>query len=80
MVLSTSCINDQKGDVVAVTDDSGHVVETSTYEPYGLVQSGGTATRYGYETKEADSVLGDTDFNARRYKPDWGIFETRIVN
>ena len=30
--------------------------------------------RLGYEGKEADSVVGDTDFNFRKYRPDLGIF------
>jgi len=42
--------------------------------PYGEVLSGGTTTRYGYEGKEHDTIVGDTDFNFRKYKPEWGIF------
>jgi len=30
--------------------------------------------KYGYEAKEFDSVVGDTDFHFRKYKPEWGSF------
>ena len=45
--------------------------------------TGGTKTRFGYEGKEADSIVGDTDFRARKYRPDLGIFtqpDTLIQN
>ncbi|MBN2052440.1 hypothetical protein JW756_02970, partial [Candidatus Woesearchaeota archaeon] len=50
-------------------------IENTSYSPLGEVLTGGNQTRYDYEGKESDSVIGDTDFNARRYKPDLGIFE-----
>lgn len=39
--------------------------------------------RYGYENKEYDSLVGDTDFHFRKMNPDWGIFtqpDTLIQN
>ncbi|MBN2052837.1 hypothetical protein JW756_05010, partial [Candidatus Woesearchaeota archaeon] len=61
--------------VVAVSNASGAVIENISYSPLGEVITGGNTTRYEYEGKESDLVIGDTDFNARRYKPDFGIFE-----
>ena len=45
--------------------------------------SGGAKTRYGYEAKEYSSLVGDTDFHFRKYKPEWGLFtkpDTLISN
>lgn len=36
--------------------------------------TGGTASRLGYEGKEHDRIVGDTDFKARKYCVDLGIF------
>ena len=33
-----------------------------------------SSTRYGYEGKEHDSVVGDTDFHFRKYKAEWALF------
>lgn len=75
--------SDHLGSNTVVTDNSGTVVENTTYSPFGEVVEGGEATRYGYEGKEHDRVVGDTDFNFRKYKADWGIFtqpDTLIPN
>jgi RHS repeat-associated protein len=66
--------NDQKGDVVAVINANGVVLENTSYGPYGTITSGSTLSKKGYEGKEADSLVGDTDFNARKYRQDLGIF------
>jgi RHS repeat-associated protein len=50
------------------------VLERSTYSPFGELLTGGTRTRFGYEGKEADTLVGDTDFHFRKYRPDLGIF------
>jgi RHS repeat-associated protein len=65
---------DQKGDVVAVTNASGKVIENTSYSPFGEVLTGGKASRFGYEAQEHDTVVGDTDFHARKYSPSLGIF------
>jgi len=74
---------DHLGSSTVVTDSSGDVLENTTYSPYGQVVTGGTSTRYGYEGKEHDSVVGDTDFHFRKYKSEWGLFtqpDTLIQN
>jgi RHS repeat-associated protein len=76
-------LNDNKGSLTVVTNSSGQVIENTSYSPYGSILTGGTKTRYQYEAKEYDSVVGDIDFHARKYKADWGIFtqpDTLIQN
>ncbi len=65
---------DHLGSSTVITNQQGEVVENTSYSPFGEVLSGGTETRYGYEGKEYDTVLGDIDFNARRYDPSRGQF------
>ena len=66
---------DMKGSNSVVTNSTGKIIENSSYSPYGEVLSGGKLSRYNYEGKESDSVVGDTDFSARKYLPQYGIFE-----
>ena len=66
--------NDHEGSNSLVTDINGNVVENSFYEPFGQIINGGASSRYDYTGKEFDSVVGDYDYNARRYKADWGKF------
>jgi len=72
--IKTFFATDQKNNIVAVMNSSGSVVDNITYGPYGEVLSGGNTSRYQYEGKEYDSRVGDTDYNARKFKQDWGIF------
>lgn len=58
-------LNDNKGSLTVVTNSSGQVVENTSYSPYGSILSGGSKTRYQYEAKEYDSVLGSNDFHFR---------------
>lgn len=74
---------DHLGSATVVSDESGNVVENSSYSPLGSIVEGGSETRFDYESKEFDSVVGDTDFHFRKYKADWGIFlqpDTLIPN
>ncbi len=73
---------DQEGSTSTVTNEAGTVVENTTYSPFGEIVAGGT-NRFDYEGKEYDSVVGDYDFNFRKYKPEWGLFtqpDTLIQN
>lgn len=75
--------NDHLGSTSVVTDINGNVVENTTYDPYGAVISGGSASKLGYEAKEHDSVTGDTDFHFRQYQSEYGFFaqpDTLIQN
>ena len=65
---------DNKGSSQVVTNSTGQAIENSSYDPYGNTLTGNTKTRYGYEAKESDTVVGDTDFHARKYCTQPGIF------
>lgn len=66
---------DPKGTTSVVTNANGTILERDEYSPYGSPLNN-SVVRYGYEGKEADSLVGDTDFHARKYRPDLGIFSS----
>ena len=75
--------DDHLGSTGAITDGSGLVVEQTTYSPFGEIVSGGELSRFDYEGKEFDSVVGDYDFHFRKYCVKFGIFcqpDTLIQN
>jgi hypothetical protein len=49
---------DLKGNVVAVTNSSGQVIERTSYSPTGEILTGGRQSRFSYEGKETDTGLG----------------------
>ena len=74
---------DAKGSSTVVTNSIGAVIENSSYDPFGSTLSGNIRTRYGYEAKESDSLVGDTNFNFRKYLSQYGMFaqpDTLIQN
>ena len=74
--------NDHLGSTGAITDSVGTVVEQTTYSPYGEIISGGSS-RFDYEGKEFDSVVGDYDFHFRKFLGNPPIFtqpDTLIQN
>ncbi len=67
-------LDDHLGSSTVITNASGAVIENTSYTPFGSIISGGTQSRYDYTGQEFDSVIGDYDYHARRYKSDWGKF------
>jgi len=67
-------VDDNIGSSTLVTNSSGAVIENDTYTPFGQ-QLSSSVVRYGYEAKEQDSILGDTDFNFRKYNSNTALFE-----
>lgn len=65
---------DHLGSSTVITDENGDTIENTTYEPFGSIVEGGNTTRYDYTGQEYDSMLGDYDYHARRYKSEWGVF------
>lgn len=65
---------DHLGSASVVTDESGNAIENTSYSPFGEILTGGSKSRYSYTEQEFDSVIGDYDFDARRYCSKWGIF------
>lgn len=55
-----------EGSSSVITNESGAVIESTNYDPYGTILSGGNKTRYNSEGKEYDSVVKSTNFNFRQ--------------
>jgi len=75
--------DDLEGSTSAITNESGQIIENTTYSPFGEILTGGAVSRFDSEGKEFDSVVGDNDFNFRKMNPSWGIFlqpDTLISN
>jgi RHS repeat-associated protein len=72
-----------EGSTAVVTNQAGQAIENTTYSPFGEVVGGGNLSRFDYEGKEFDSLVGDYDFHFRKMKPSWGLFlqpDTLIPN
>ncbi len=65
--------SDNIGSSKVITDSNGDIVQNLSYSPFGE-QIESSSLRYGYEGKEYDSVLKQTDFLFRQFKPEWGIW------
>lgn len=61
--------NDHLGSNSVLTNQSGVVVEKTTYEPYGEVKSGGTKSKFGYTGQEKDQETGLNYYDSRYYDP-----------
>jgi len=74
---------DLEGSTSVITNSSGNIVENTTYSPFGEILTGGSVSRFDSEGKEFDSVVGDYDFNFRKFCVQLGIFcqpDTLIPN
>lgn len=58
LIFSIYYHGDHLGSTTLITDESGSVLETTSYTPYGKILSGGRESRYGYEGKEHDEGTG----------------------
>ena len=61
--------NDHLGSSSVLTNQSGQVVEKTSYEPYGEVKTGGTNSKWGYTGQEKDLETGLNYYDARYYDP-----------
>lgn len=59
--------NDNLGSASVLTDQTGNIVENTTYYPFGDIRSGGTKSKYLYTGQENDSETGLDYYNARYY-------------
>jgi len=66
-------LTDHLSTTTAVTDSSGNVVETLSYDSFGN-NSGSTRTRYTYTGRERDSDTSLLYYRARFYDPQLGRF------
>lgn len=65
---------DHLGNVVAVTDENGNVVETSEYEPYGYVLNRPMGDSPGYTGHVEDAATGLVYMQQRYYDAGIGMF------
>lgn len=66
--------SDHLGSTSVITNESGDLIEETFYSPYGAILEGGNASRYYYEGKEFSDVVGEYDFDFRKYNPNTGVF------
>jgi RHS repeat-associated protein len=59
--------NDHLGSASLLTNQTGAVVEQTTYFPYGAIRSGGNQSKYLYTGKELDTETGLNYYGARYY-------------
>lgn len=61
--------SDHLGSNTVITDQSGTIVEKTTYKPYGELISGGNKTKFQYTGQEKDHETGLNYYDARYYDP-----------
>ena len=61
--------DDHLGSASLLVNSSGNVVESSFYEPFGSIISGGQNSRYDFTGKELDNNINEYDFGPRYYNP-----------
>lgn len=62
--------SDHLGSTSVVTNQAGSVVESTKYDPWGEIVSGGTTNKFLYTGQEHDGETGLHYYNARYYNPD----------
>ena len=66
-------VQDHLGNNRLVTDDSGTILQTNHYDPYGQllsdISSSTPVSQHKYASKEWDTTTASYDFGARRYTP-----------
>jgi RHS repeat-associated protein len=72
-------LGDALGSVRQMANESGALVYTASYDPYGevLSASGEAQTSYGYTSEETDSYIKLIDLRSRLYSPEIGRFLTQ---
>jgi uncharacterized protein RhaS with RHS repeats len=59
--------NDHLGSTAVLTNQSGLLVEGTTYDPWGKVKAGGVLSKFQYTGQEKDTESGLNYYNARFY-------------
>lgn len=66
--------DDHLGSTSVITDNSGNIIENTSYSPYGEELSGGNLDVKGYTSQFDDEATGQMYYGARYYKPEVGLF------
>lgn len=64
---------DERGSIIAVTNDSGNTLAINTYDEYGIPKSGNLG-RFQYTGQKWLPTVGLYDYKARAYSPTLGRF------
>ncbi|QDC36371.1 RHS repeat domain-containing protein [Sphingobium fuliginis] len=64
---------DERGSVIAVTNDSGNAIAINAYDEYGIPKSGNLG-RFQYTGQKWLPTIGLYDYKARMYSPNLGRF------
>ncbi|MGH9873043.1 MAG: RHS repeat-associated core domain-containing protein [Pyrinomonadaceae bacterium] len=67
-------ITDHLSTTRALTDASGNVISSLSYDSFGNIISGSVGSRYVYTGRESDADAGLLDYRARWYDPQQGRF------
>lgn len=59
--------DDAKGSVAIITNQTGSIIESTSYDLSGNILTNGSKSRFNYENKEYDPIVKDTNFNFRKY-------------
>jgi RHS repeat-associated protein len=72
-------LDDGQGNVRLLTNSSGAVTDSYTYDAFGNTQSstGSTGNAYRYTSQQFDSLTGLYDLRARYYDSSTGRFSSR---
>lgn len=71
-------LNDIQGTPLVTTDPAGQILGAAAYHPFGAVryQTGRHGDPWGFVSNEEDRGSALSDFHARPYRPELGIFES----
>ena len=69
-------IHDPQGNIVALIDTSGNVVESYRYTAFGEKQAADTLNPWGFASKRFDKETGFVYFGRRYYDPEIGRWTT----
>jgi RHS repeat-associated protein len=71
--VSKYFLQDHLGSTTALTNSSGSVIESATYDSFGNA-TGNLSTRYQFTGREYDNAIGLTYYRARWYSSELGRF------
>ncbi len=72
--IASYFVTDHLGTTRALTDSSGNLTSSLSYDSYGNLTTGSASTRYTYTGRELDSEMGLMYYRARWYDPQQGSF------
>ncbi|MEA2036491.1 MAG: RHS repeat-associated core domain-containing protein [Nanoarchaeota archaeon] len=65
---------DHLGSSQTIMNSSGEIISNFSTTPFGVILDSDNVSRFSYEGKEYDPIVGQYDFHFRGYKASWGKF------